>query len=36
VSLAMDKIEERRKDLLNIDDEDDTSIIEDMKSELKN
>jgi hypothetical protein len=32
----MDKIEERRKDLLNIDDEDDTSIIEDMKSELKN
>ena len=36
VTLAMDKIEERRKDLLNIDDEDDTSIIEDMKSELKN
>jgi hypothetical protein len=32
----MDKVEKRRKDLLNIDDEDDTSIIEDMKSELNN
>ena len=34
VSLAMDKVEERRKDLLKIEDEDDTSVIEDMKSEL--
>jgi hypothetical protein len=32
----MDKVEERRKNLLNIDDEDDTSILEDMKSELNN
>jgi hypothetical protein len=32
----MDKIEKNRKDLLNIDDEDDTSILEDMKSELNN
>ena len=36
VSLAMDKVEERRKDLLGIDDEDDTSVLEDMKSELNN
>ena len=34
VSLAMDKVEERRKDLLKIEDEDDISVIEDMKSEL--
>jgi hypothetical protein len=32
----MNKVEERRKDLLNIDDEDDTSILQDMKSELNN
>ena len=36
VSLAMDKVEERRKDLLDIDDEDDTSVLEDMKPELQN
>jgi hypothetical protein len=32
----MNKVEERRKDLLNIADEEDTSILQDMKSELNN
>ncbi len=36
IKLAMDKIEKNRKDLLRIEDDDDTSILEDMKSELSN
>jgi len=34
--LEMDKIEENRRDLLGIEDDDDTSILEDLKSELSN
>ena len=36
VKLKVDKIEKNRKDLLRIEDDDDTSILEDMKSELNN